>query len=303
MRNVLVVSCSLVAAAGVQAGETHQATLLQNQLLLPGGQVNFSFNMSAGEITAFMTTPLAGLPLTIRQPDTFISLRDSTDTVIVENDDGGTDGSGGVAGASARGSLIRYFAPTAGAFNYRVEGFDAAQAGPYAATFVRFTPGGTRDFTDAEGNNTVASAQPIAITTNTARLGMGSLTAGDLDVFAITVNAGDIISAFTIPLSSLTDDEFSTPDTLLQIRDISGNIIIEDDDAGDDAVGTITGTVRGSAIRYQALTAGTIFLSVEGFDADVTGDYALGLSVVAIPTPGAMGLLLTGLPLLARRRR
>jgi hypothetical protein len=113
------------------------------------------------------------------------------------------------------------------------------------------------------------------------------------------------VTAFTVPLSNLTAaaPSFSAVDTLLDIRAADGSIIATSDDAGSDAYGVgSVGPVRGSAVRYEATAAGTLYLSVRGFSSEDVGAYALAVSICDVPTPGtASAFVLAGLPLVRRR--
>ncbi len=300
----LVTAAGLCMAAGASANITWDARCVM--LNLPaGGSVNVPFNLTAGEVVGFMTTPISN-PANFSAPDTIAEMRSPADVLISSNDDAGTDGIGAGAVGAVRGSMLRYRALNDGNYNVRVRGFSAADTGDFTATYVRFTPGVPADFAEEENNNLPAGASAVGLSGEGARLGFGTLTAGDLDYYVVNVNAGDIISAFTIPLGNLNNvnPNFAAPDTLLSVRGADGVAIITNDDAGADAIGVGgVGPVRGSTIRYQALTSGQIFLAVAGFSGSDVGNYALAVSICNIPTPGTLGLLgLAGLAAVRRRR-
>jgi hypothetical protein len=304
----VIAVAGLATAAHATPPPSHEARQFCGQNLLAGGSVDFPFALQPGEVVGFMTMPTANFGTNFASPDTIAEIRDSANTLIGSNDDAGTDGRGGVPVGPARGSLVRYGVTTADTYNFRVRGFDVTQAGGFSATYVRFTPGGSSDFTDNETNDTVATAQALAVAAGSATVGFGSLTTGDLDVFAISVSAGDVISAFTIPLNSVTaaTPGFDSVDTRLDIRAADGSIIISNDDAGSDFFGVAATTPGdfGSGLRYEVTTSGTLYLSVRGFDSSEVGDYALAVGICNIPAPGAAGALaLGGLTLLRRRRR
>jgi hypothetical protein len=302
----------VIAVAGLATGafatpSTHEARVFCDQQLVAGGSVSNAFALQQGEVAAFMTTPVNNFGTNFASPDTIIDLRDSSNALIVSDDDAGTDARGGATVGPVRGSMVRYGVAASGTYDFRVRGFGATDAGAYIGTYVRFTPGGSSDFTDSEANDNVATAQSITLASESAKLGFGSISAGDLDYFAITVNVGDIVTAFTVPLSNLTAaaPSFSAVDTLLDIRAADGSIIATSDDAGSDAYGVgSVGPVRGSAVRYEATAAGTLYLSVRGFSSEDVGAYALAVSICDVPTPGtASAFVLAGLPLVRRRRR
>jgi len=290
----------LAGAASAQiATVTHEAVVLCRNELVAGGFVNHVVTIGAGDYAGFMTTPKDPM---FTSPDTIVEVRSPADALIISNDDAGTDGIGGAGVGPTRGSMVRYGARTAGDYTFRVRGFSGSDAGIYGATYVRFTPGGSSDFLDEEGNDTPGTAQAMDINAGEAKLGFGSIGAGDLDYFAITVNAGDVISAFTIPLNGVGD--FSAVDTRLDIRDAAGAVIITNDDAGTDGVDDAeVDPVRGSTIRYQATSSGTVYMAVRGFSGTDTGDYALTVSICPIPAPSAAALLAMGGLAITRRRR
>ena len=168
---------------------------------------------------------------------------------------------------------------------------------------------------ETEPNNTFATANAFTGTsayyTDQA---IANLTLGDVDWFSIQLKAGDFLSAATTPL----DPTFLAPDTYMALFDTTGaSILVSNDDGGEDP----TGTTYGSAIRYQALTAGTYFLAVAGYndtynDDDVesyqapvdsveVGRYSLlvGTTPQAVPEPASMVALGVGALALVRRRR
>lgn len=299
-------AAALVLAAGALATPiTHETRVYCDEQLVAGATVSYPFALQPGEVAAFMTTPIGSVGTNFASPDTIVDLRDSANNLITSNDDAGNDGRAGGSVGPVRGSLVRYGVLTADTYSFNVRGFSAAETGPYIGTYVRFTPGGSADFFDHEANDTTGTAQGVAVGSHGAVLGFGSLTAGDLDVFSIAANPGDVITAFTIPVGGIANNNFGTVDTLLDVRAADGSVIISNDDAGADAFGAGGASpVRGSAIRYEADASGAVYLSVRGFSSQDVGNYALVVSVCNIPAPGAAGLmLLGGLPMLRRRRR
>jgi hypothetical protein len=298
-----VVAAQALASAGFAQGTAvvdYEALVFCHNDLVAGGFNNHDFLLNPGTVAGFMTTPKGTL---FSSPDTIVEVRNSADTLITENDDAGTDAVGGAQVGPTRGSMVRYGVTTQDIYSFRVRGFSSSDAGDYGATFCWFTPGGASDFVDTESNDTAGTAQAVSITAGEAKLGFGFVGADDQDFFRINVNAGDIVSAFTIPTNDPTTD-FSAVDTLLDVRDSSGAIIITNDDAGDDAIGlNEVGPTRGSTIRYQATSSGSIILSVRGFNSASVGSYALVMSICPIPAPGAAALLGLGGLVAIRRRR
>lgn len=289
---------ALVAAAGAAFGQASVSL----HTLTAGGNVDLPITLNQGQVAAWMTTPLGNLGTNFATPDTMLRLLNSGGGTIHTNDDAGADGRGAGAVTPVRGSLLRYGTRTGGNFTIRTLGFSASDAGLYALTQVILTPGTAGDFVDTESNNSIADAQLLSVGVGSAIYGYGNLTAGDLDYYAVNLNAGDILTAYTIPLSNLAAGNFGAVDTRLDIRNAANGIIITNDDAGGDAFDTgPVSPVRGSGVRYENTTGGLTYLTVRGFGTADVGDYALVISV--IPTPGAAALLLLGLPLAARRRR
>jgi hypothetical protein len=159
-------------------------------------------------------------------------------------------------------------------------------------------------FNESEPNDTILTADPIALTCSpaSADIGFGALVPADHDIYSVFVPSGCILTAITTPYGSLPGN-FSSPDTLLAVLNPGGALIIENDDAGTDGVGGGgVGPVRGSAVRY--LNTGpddTYYLRVRGFLENQTGPYALTVSL--FPEPATIGLLLGGLAFAARRRK
>lgn len=168
---------------------------------------------------------------------------------------------------------------------------------------------------DTVANNTLATAQPLVSSTAdwnagscalSADVGIGSLAAGDVDFFSLTIPNGCILTAITTPLEVFP----AVPDTILGVWDSLG-FVDDNDDAGSDSdFGGPTGPTRGSAVRYNnnSGVAQTISLAVSGFpDFGYTGAHQEGgaylLTISLVPEPATLGLLLGGLLVFARRRK
>jgi hypothetical protein len=299
-----------------------QARLNLSALGAGGGDVDFYSNMLlTGDVLAGMTTPLANFAA----PDTVLGGFNPAGLLVPISDDAGSDAIGGFTGDPARGSLIRFGAGGSGVHSFAISGFPDfdldglddfsltphPQTGAYALTLARFpvSPSVGGDFADSPGNSAPASADSLNLGGMAAVNAVAELTAGaggDLDFYSVFMNPGDILSAFTTPLGS--QFAFDAPDTILGIFHSSGVLIDASDDAGVDAFGVnVLGPARGSAIRFQATTAGLYYLGVTGFnDFDFLGDHAqaglYGLTASLIPEPSsAIVLLLAGIGLMRRR--
>ena len=159
-------------------------------------------------------------------------------------------------------------------------------------------------------NNTLATAQPLPDDQSNLVFASLSGSGGDVDVFSIMLEAGEILIAQTVPLREFPNE----PDTELAIVNSAGVIVEESDDIGDD-------DSLGDALDYQAPTSGTFFIAVTGFpdggdvgddfgDGIFVGDhsrfgrYALNVGIIPIPEPTTAfaGLGLLGFIGLRRRR-
>jgi hypothetical protein len=123
---------------------------------------------------------------------------------------------------------------------------------------------------------------------------------GDVDWFTFDAPANSIISIVIIPL----DVPLQSPDTILGLFDAGGSQLAFNDDGGFP-------NNLGSFIAYETSSADTLWFAVSGlgdaanFDGshNETGVYSVKISVVPIPTPGAIGLAgLAGLAATRRRR-
>lgn len=169
---------------------------------------------------------------------------------------------------------------------------------------------------DTAGNGTQATADPLVSNTLdwdgsscalSADVGMGSLAAGDVDFYSITIPNGCILTAITTPLEVYP----SVPDTLLGMWDSLG-FVNGDDDAGadgDTASGPV-GPTRGSAVRYLNNSGGaeTHYLAVTGypdfsFDGSHSDAGAYLLTISVVPEPATIGLLAIGALAMIRRRK
>ena len=148
-----------------------------------------------------------------------------------------------------------------------------------------------------ESNNTTGTANLITRGASPwADVGQLSLNpAGDNDYFMFTLFAGETLTAITTPMQT----QFFDPDTMMHLLDPGLVEVAFNDDANS----------LGSAIRYTALTSGTYYLGITGFnDRNFVGnhtefgDYVLTMS--SVPEPATMIALGAGAAaLMARRRR
>ncbi len=104
------------------------------------------------------------------------------------------------------------------------------------------------------------------------------LLENDVDFFALTLTAGQVLSAMTAPLDDL-DFTFDYPDTVIGLFDSSGTQLVVNDDAGDEGYSDLDPDlgsdnpmfpdgIFGSAIRALIPADGTYYLGVTGFEDD-----------------------------------
>ena len=175
-------------------------------------------------------------------PDTYGYIKDSEGATLAEDDDGG----GGVN-----------FSVTAqiGAGDYEiwVKGYSPSVSGSYVIR-VDFTAGGrSPPLPGDDHGNTRSTATSVAAPSSTA----GTLTAGDVDYFTVTVSQP----------GTLTVNTSGTTDTYGTLEDASGGTLATNDDGGS-----------GTNFRLSsAVSAGTYYVRVAGYDSATTGSYTLTL--------------------------
>ncbi len=123
---------------------------------------------------------------------------------------------------------------------------------------------------------------------------------GDVDWFTFSAPANSIVSIVIIPL----EVPLQAPDTILGLFDAGGVQLAFNDDGGFP-------NNLGSFIAYETTSATDLWFAVSGFGDAAnfngahiqTGNYTVKLSVVPIPTPGAIAIAgLAGLAATRRRR-
>lgn len=123
---------------------------------------------------------------------------------------------------------------------------------------------------------------------------------GDVDWFTFDLPANSIAVIAIIPL----DVPLQSPNTILGLFDAGGTELAFNDDAGAPQN-------LGSFLAYETTGAETVWFSISGSGDDANFDgshsesglYVVKISVVPIPTPGAIALAgLAGLAATRRRR-
>lgn len=263
---------ALVALAG-----TAKADVIATDVVVPAGGIGTPTvnGIAAGARYSFFNFGT--------NDDTVMRVLDTTSTQIALNDDGGPDANSG----------LTYVSADTGTHTIQISRYsDFSFTGNTGATFTTRLVG-CNGATGAESgaNNAYLTADPAVY--GSAGFAMsGSLTAGDVDFFAFSANAGDIIGAFI-------DCGF---DSVLGLFDASGTQLANNDDGGIGAA---------SAMQYTIATTGTYYFAVSAFaDFGFTGDHTRSgdyLLIVAggsaIPAPGAAAVAALGGLLATRRRR
>lgn len=291
-----------IGAAGSLCGLACGVSTVSLRTLPAGGTQSETFGLTAtGTQLLVMTTPLANLPTDFDGPDTVAEVRNASNTVVVSNDNDTADLSNSNR-STQLGSTVRVrttaTGPTApGNFTVNISGASASSSGLYAYTTGVFTPTTTPDFSaTSAANGSMVSAAPTLLGYG-SRLGRAQLDFGASTFLSVSLNAGDVLSAMT----SAFDIPFTDPDTFLTVMDGAGNPLVSNDNAGSGAGGN--SPQQGSAIRFQADSAGTYFLRITGGGEGSSGNALVLASVVAVPAPSGTALLGLGVLLAARRRR
>jgi hypothetical protein len=153
-------------------------------------------------------------------------------------------------------------------------------------------------------NDMLAGADPIP-TGPGAYVSVMELEENDVDFFALTLSAGQVLSAITAPVDDLAfvEPSFDFPDTVLGLFDSSGTELLSNDDAGLEVPEPVPGVrsdnpffeqegIFGSAFRAVIPSDGVYYVGVTGFgddgftgEHDEFGRYALLVGVAGDDEP------------------
>lgn len=126
------------------------------------------------------------------------------------------------------------------------------------------------DRAETEPNNTIETADTLACGDVLRPASISPRE--DLDYVVFTANAGDVITVGT----SADGVDGQLDDSVITLFDSGGNSLAIDDDSGPG---------RYSLLVYTALTTGTYYARVSGYDALGSGDYQAFLRCTPAPDP------------------
>jgi hypothetical protein len=260
-------------------------------LAAPGNDVDFfTVQLSEFDVVLGMTTPIVSLPSTFEDPDTMATVYSLGEQQTFSDDDFADEMP--FAG-EMHGSLFRFQALRPSTNDYYIgitgwedEEFDGAvsgnahtETGEYVLTAAVVTPsvlgGGFADTDPA--NDMLAGADAISGLPG-AKVSVVELLPNDVDFFALSLTAGQVLSAMTAPVNDL-DITFDYPDTLIGLFDSAGTQLVVNDDAGDEGYSDLhpnlgsdspmlTEGIYGSALRAVIPSDGLYYLGVTGFEDD-----------------------------------
>ena len=207
---------------------------------LQGNSDHWIFSANSGDVIT--------INMTSNDFDTYLELRNNSDTIVRQDDDGG-DG---------YNSLIRnYSINTSGTYTIVARGYSSDASGSYSLSL-------TADTTSSQPNPPAPSNPPSAVENGGGTISYGQTVSGVLsgnrDLWVFNASAGDEVSI------SMT----AGFDTFLELRDSNGTIITQDDDGG---------TERNSLIsNYSINTSGSYTIVARGYSSNPQGSYSLTLA-------------------------
>jgi cysteine-rich repeat protein len=246
-----------------------QATPLPNNDCVVRGSVNpttdadfYSFTANAGD-KVYVATMGAGSTVAT-SGDTRLQLIASDGTTVIDADD--DNGAQGTFSSTIAGRTI----PASGTYYVKVDGFNGTTViRPYDLHFRVQT---SVQKAEAEPNDSVGTATPIT----TAGRVTGALSAlSDIDIYAITLNAGDTIFA---SLDNDPERDGTNTSSKLGIGLFNNKFMVIDDTTTSVTFdGTFTATSEAQFMTVK--TAGTYYVEVIGQTSGTASTYELSVSV------------------------
>lgn len=171
-----------------------------------------------------------------------------------------------------------------------------------AASLLAFAGVASAGVMDSDPANDVQSgADLVTLVDGVAVFGaeLVSGQTGDVDWFTFNVPANSFVTIAVIPL----EIPLQSPDTVLGLFDAGGNQLAFNDDGGGGTLGSaIQFANEGGAADLSIAVSGFFDSNFNGSHSE-TGSYIVKISIIPIPTPGAMAIAgLAGLAATRRRR-
>ena len=200
----------------------------------------YAVTLVAGQRYTFTTNEVSGGGSSL---DTYIYLRNSAGTLIVDDDDSGP----------GTYSEIQFTATTSGTYYLDAGTYGNQSTGSY---LLRVNNSGASGGDTVAGNVTTGGTLTVGGSTVSGAIDIN----GDHDWYAVQVVAGESYLFQTVATGGATD-----ADTTLTLRSATGVPLIYN----DDRVGTYSG------VRYTATATGTVYIDVGAFNNQETGAFTV----------------------------
>lgn len=178
---------TVAAEKAVSYGDSADAVLEGNEVAL------FTFRGEAGDSVSISVSSAF---------DTFLQLRNSDGTVLIEDDD---------SGGELQPAIADFSLPASGSYTILVMGYSGADSGSLTLSL------------SGEGITTTTTTAPIGGQISYGESVEASLSAGETAEYSFSGNAGDVVS-----IAAQADF-----DGYLELRDAADALVANDDDSGD----------------------------------------------------------------------
>ena len=243
----------------------------------------YSFSVNAGDKVWIDLDNLSGSRL-----DSYFRLFDADGNELASNDDGNAAGES----VNTCESYLEYTFSVAGTYylgvssygnqNYNIVANALVQSGDSTGNY-RLAFGLIQEI-DSDPDDTMATAVSISAGEN-KQAAIESRT--DVDMYKITLAAGETLNV-SVSLQGLQD-------SYLRLFDANGNSLADNDDIGNNSMGSKNG--KGSQISWVANEEGTYYIGVSGYgnivynpvtgDGDIISRYTGNYTISANVTPSA----------------